>query len=320
MPSVSVIIPNYNHARYLPQRIESILQQTFFDFECIILDDASTDNSKEIIEAYAAKDARISFYPSSVNSGSPFIQWNKGVRLAKNEFVWIAESDDSCSPILLESLLNCHLKNMDIGLAYCQSLAMDEKGNIHGSWENFTDEISEDFFKENFVMEGMEFINRFLIYRNVIPNSSAVLFKKSLFENAGCSDETLATNSDWFTWLKMLVNQKVAFIATPHNMFRHHAESVIAKLHSAKTPDYKEQYDRTMRLCFQAWCKRNNVKLKKRIQSVNRQLISYDTANRALHQYRNGKKIKGFLDIVKVSVFPRFTLGYLRRIVKMAGK
>jgi glycosyltransferase involved in cell wall biosynthesis len=117
MPSVSVIIPNYNHARFLSERIESVLQQSFTDFECIVLDDGSTDNSRGIIEGYAARDARIKFYPSQINSGSPFVQWNKGVQLAKHDLIWIAESDDSCDADLLASLVNIHLQNPGIGLA-----------------------------------------------------------------------------------------------------------------------------------------------------------------------------------------------------------
>ncbi len=81
---ISVIIPNYNHAFYLEQRIESILSQNFKDFEVIILDDKSTDNSKEIIEKYRNHPPHIStIIYNEANSGSTFIQWNKGVSLSK---------------------------------------------------------------------------------------------------------------------------------------------------------------------------------------------------------------------------------------------
>ncbi|MBC7887149.1 MAG: glycosyltransferase family 2 protein [Ferruginibacter sp.] len=318
MPKVSVIIPNYNHGRYLPQRIGSVLRQSFTDFECIILDDASTDNSREVIESYAAKDERISFYPSANNTGSTFIQWNKGVHLAKNELIWIAESDDSCTPGLLRSLVNCHLQNNDIGLAYCQSMGINEAGNVTGSWKEFTEGMDDDLFNENFVMEGMEFIRRFLVHKNVIPNASAVVFKKNVFMQAGAAVESLPTNSDWLTWLKILVNKKLAFVAGPHNMFRQHPESVIAKHSSAHTTFYKEQYDHTMRLLFEAWCKQNKVRLKKEILSVNHQYISYDTGNRGLYSFHNGKWLQGLMDIARASVSPHFTLGYIRKMFREA--
>src|SRR5215472_4105163 len=104
MPKVSVIIPNYNHARYLQQRIDTVLGQTFQDFEVILLDDCSTDESRSIISEYA-KDPRVRTEFNEVNSGSTFKQWNKGVRLARGEYVWIAESDDYADKRFLEKLV-----------------------------------------------------------------------------------------------------------------------------------------------------------------------------------------------------------------------
>ena len=94
MPKVSVIIPNYNHALFLEQRLESVLNQTYQDFEVIFLDDASTDSSRAVFTKYAnhPKISHIIF--NETNSGYPFKQWNKGVNLAMGEYIWIAESDD----------------------------------------------------------------------------------------------------------------------------------------------------------------------------------------------------------------------------------
>ena len=97
MPAVSVIVPNYNHARFLRRRIDTILGQTFLDFELILLDDCSTDNSRDILTAYA-DDSRVRIEFNATNSGSTFKQWNKGVRLGKGKYVRIAESDDYADP------------------------------------------------------------------------------------------------------------------------------------------------------------------------------------------------------------------------------
>ena len=91
---VSIIVPNYNHARFLPERLNSIFNQTFQDYEVILLDDASTDNSVEILNRYAANPKVSHFIVNQENSGSPFKQWKRGIDLARGEFVWIAESDD----------------------------------------------------------------------------------------------------------------------------------------------------------------------------------------------------------------------------------
>src|SRR5271166_9524 len=84
MPRVTVVTPNYNHARYLPQRLNSILAQTYQDFELIILDNASTDNSREVIELYV-KDPRVTAIVNAENNGSTFKQWKLGLSHANGE-------------------------------------------------------------------------------------------------------------------------------------------------------------------------------------------------------------------------------------------
>ena len=93
-PLISIIIPNYNHALYLKQRIDSVLNQTFQDFELIILDDCSTDNSREIIERYRGNPKITQIIYNKKNSGGVFKQWIKGIEKVKGEYVWIAERDD----------------------------------------------------------------------------------------------------------------------------------------------------------------------------------------------------------------------------------
>jgi glycosyltransferase involved in cell wall biosynthesis len=104
-PLVSVIIPNYNHAAYLNERIDSVLNQTFRDFEVILLDDCSTDNSREIIESYRGHEKISQIEYNEVNSGSTFIQWKKGLDLAQGDWIWIAESDDVASNEFLSNAI-----------------------------------------------------------------------------------------------------------------------------------------------------------------------------------------------------------------------
>ena len=99
---VSVIIPNYCHARFLNRRIDSVLNQTYDDFEVIILDDCSTDNSRDIIETYRHHPRVSHIVYNEKNSGSTFVQWDKGFELAQGQYIWIAESDDEAAPTFLE--------------------------------------------------------------------------------------------------------------------------------------------------------------------------------------------------------------------------
>ena len=106
-PLVSVVIPNYCHSKYLEQRIESVINQTYKNIEIIILDDCSPDEgaSKAVIEKYRNKPLISHIVYNEVNSGSTFKQWNKGIVLAKGELVWIAESDDFAKETMLEELV-----------------------------------------------------------------------------------------------------------------------------------------------------------------------------------------------------------------------
>ena len=120
IPRVSVVIPNYNHARFLRRRIETVLQQTFQDFELILLDDCSTDESRSIISSYA-NNPKIRVEFNLVNSGSTFKQWNKGVGLARGEYVWIAESDDYSDARFLEQLVGVLDPKPEVAFAFCRS-------------------------------------------------------------------------------------------------------------------------------------------------------------------------------------------------------
>jgi glycosyltransferase involved in cell wall biosynthesis len=316
LPGVSVVIPNYNHARYLEQRIVSVLQQSYQDFEVIILDDASTDESRTIIDSFVGKDHRITFYPSLQNSGSTFIQWNKGVQLAKADLVWIAESDDVAEPDFLARMVTTHVCNAKVALVYCQSNRMNAAGKITGTWKTFTDDLDQELFGRDFMMKGIDFIEKFLIHKNVIPNASGAVFKKDVYLEVLGADERLKSNSDWLTWLKLLVKHDVAFLAQPLNNFRHHSESVIARFASGTGKNYKERYDLTLRKAFEAFCAASGQKVRPKILQQNKKYQSFDYGNKGLYEFNQGQYMSGLANIVRASISARPTLGYLKRLIK----
>src|SRR5215472_5279718 len=130
-PKVSVVVPNYNHARFLRQRLGSIVEQTYQDFELILLDDCSTDDSRTILEEYM-HDARVRLEFNQTNSGNAFKQWNRGMTLAQGEYVWVAESDDYADPQLLERLVTVLDANPAVMLAYCRSWRVNEVDQKEG--------------------------------------------------------------------------------------------------------------------------------------------------------------------------------------------
>jgi len=226
MPKVSVIIPNYNHARFLEKRIKSVLNQTYRSIEVIFLDDASTDNSKELFERYARDCGVIRGVFNKVNSGSVFKQWNKGVRESKGEYVWIAESDDYADEHFLEKLVDILDKNPGIGLAYSHSWQIDENDNVRSKLKSWLFELEPERWKKGFMNSGKDECARYLMFGNTIPNASAVLIRRSVYQKVGGAPEEMKLNGDWMLWSKILLVSDIAFIADPLNYFRSHANTV----------------------------------------------------------------------------------------------
>ncbi|MGV6829982.1 MAG: glycosyltransferase family 2 protein, partial [bacterium] len=127
-PKISIIVPNYNHEKYIEQRLFSIFNQTYQDFEVILLDDASTDKSPEILKSYEHHEKVQSLIINDSNSGSPFLQWQRGIQLSKGDLIWIAESDDYCELNFLEILVNQKSKNTN--LIYSQSTDVNELNEV----------------------------------------------------------------------------------------------------------------------------------------------------------------------------------------------
>jgi glycosyltransferase involved in cell wall biosynthesis len=224
VPKVTVIIPNYNHARYLDRRIRSVLDQTYQDFEVIYLDDASTDDSNAVFRQYA-DDPRFTAVYNQINSGSTFKQWNRGMRRARGEYVWFAESDDYADERLLEELVIRLDRDPRVGLAYCQSWEVDEHDRNMGSMEQWIAEAGETRWQRDFINDGREECRRSFLFKNTIPNASGVLFRRAVYEQVGGTDETMRLCGDWLLWIKILLVADIAFVARPLNYFRTHART-----------------------------------------------------------------------------------------------
>ena len=226
LPKVSVIIPNYNHARFLPQRIESVLKQSFSDIEVLLMDDCSTDNSVEVLKKYAAQDKRIRLILNEQNSGSTFAQWNKGVAEARGEYVWIAESDDYCECTLLETLVPILDKHKNVGIAFAQSYIVDDNSEIINSFnENYKYIYKSTRWEHDFMIEGKKECSQYLIFSNTIPNASGALMRKSVYLECGGAETKWRLNGDWFFYVKMLLKSDLAYVSTHLNYFRKHVQT-----------------------------------------------------------------------------------------------
>ena len=177
---VSVIIPNYNYEKFIEERIDSVVKQTYPIYELIILDDCSTDNSvnkiKKIIKKY--NNINIKLEINKKNSGSVFSQWQKGFNEAKGDYIWIAEADDSCNPKFLENVMK-GFDNEDVVISYSESMRIDENNCIIStSCRDWMIGVSETRWKKSYINSSEKEITEALSICNTIPNVSAVVFKK----------------------------------------------------------------------------------------------------------------------------------------------
>jgi glycosyltransferase involved in cell wall biosynthesis len=226
IPLVTIIVPNYNHGDFLSKRLDSIFQQTFRDFEVILLDDASDDNSVNILQEYANKyNEKIShFIINKINTGSPFKQWEKGIRLAKGSYIWIAESDDWAELDFLEKLLSNNKTDNNTVIIFSNS-------NVIENNEIKMTMVDDIMSGESSLSFPGEYIIRSWILRSVNPqirigNASSAIFKKDhaikFLATEGLNFVKFKKAGDRFFWAALLVDHNAVFVEKPLNNFRRH--------------------------------------------------------------------------------------------------
>ena len=211
-PLVSVIIPNYNHARYLDERIQSILNQTYQNFELIILDDKSTDNSLELINKYKNNSHVSCVVINEENSGSTFKQWHKGFELAKGELIWIAESDDKCEKEFLSALVPFFERDDSCVLAYVKSVFMQDDGSYQHT----------ELGKAPELFQGVDFIEKKMAFGNSIVNASSAIFSKAVAQRVNKRYMEYKGAGDWLFWIEIAEQGNVGIDYRELNFFRIH--------------------------------------------------------------------------------------------------
>jgi len=220
---VSVIVPNYNHAGFLRQRIDSVMNQTYNNLELILLDDCSTDNSREVIESYR-HDPRVSHVVlNEVNSGSTFAQWKRGLEFAAGEYVWIAESDDYASDDFLATLVPLLEANPGAALAFAGSLMVDAMSNTipHLDWDRYRAGQPEVE-----VYSGDELMRRKLLWTANVYNASQAVFRRSMAPEIEPCQLRMRYCGDWLFWANLATRGGAVEVRRKLNRFRQHAAKV----------------------------------------------------------------------------------------------
>lgn len=214
---VSVIIPNYNHAEFLGYRIDSILNQSYQDFELIILDDCSTDNSRKVLEGYRNSPKISQIIYNETNSGSTFKQWDKGIALAKGDWIWIAESDDWCEANFLETIMSGLSANPDCVLGYCQSYCVVNDNEIR--FQSHHSKLLE-------YCDGVSFIKNYMLNGNAIFNASMAVWKKEKYKTLSQAFTGYRFCGDWLFWIELASQGEVMISGRLLNYFRKHDRDV----------------------------------------------------------------------------------------------
>lgn len=223
-PTVSVIVPAYNHAPYLRERIESILHQTFQDFELILLDDCSPDDSARILRSYENHPKVKGVIVNDRNSGSTFAQWKKGLSLAEGRYVWIAESDDSSSSDFLSEMVGILEANQEAQMAFCGSVMIDAEGREirdmdWDRWKKGDPEIE--------IRDANSLIASHLLFTSNIYNAGQVLMRRDALPEITDQQTHMRYCGDWLFWVNLLAGARKGIIVRKKlNRFRQHDRKV----------------------------------------------------------------------------------------------
>lgn len=196
---ISVIIPTFNHSRFVSDAINSVLAQTYKNLEVIIVDDGSTDNTREVLKKYGSKIK----YIYQNNKGLSAAR-NIGIKFSKGEFIAILDADD----IWLSRKLELQMKMMEectssTGVVSCGVYIIDEEGKI-----------IKEFVRKNYLSK-INFFNELIIKNIVSGGGSCALIRRVCFEKVGMFDENLKSAEDWDMWLRISKYFDIKYVEIP---------------------------------------------------------------------------------------------------------
>jgi len=200
-PFVSVCVPTYNDSNYLKKSLRSIINQTYKNLEILVCDNASTDDTKQVVDLF--KDERIRYY-KSLKTTSCITNWNFGLKMAKGEYIAIYHSDDIYEPEIIEREVSFLLSNFSVGAVFSLDKLINENDRSIRNGIGLPKNI-----------KNMNVIDFYVLFHELLKKSGSFLItptfmtKKSVLDHVGLFDETLkygdsdGSGSDMAMWLKI---------------------------------------------------------------------------------------------------------------------
>jgi glycosyltransferase involved in cell wall biosynthesis len=217
MPVVSIIVPCYNASKFARQSVESILRQSFEDFELILVEDASKDNTAEVLRDLAGRDSRIRLFIHNKNLGVSRSR-NDGLRAARGDYIAFCDADDVWKPEKLKFQIELLSRNPSYNITYCNSQIIDETGAPTG--QLFSDQFpppnnpSGDLFEE-------------LTVTNFINTQTVMARRCSLGDNL-FFDESIRCGEDWWLWIRLSRSHRFLYERQALAEYRVHPQSTVS--------------------------------------------------------------------------------------------
>ena len=224
-PLVSFVVPCYKLAHLLPQCVNSILKQTYRNFEILIMDNCSPDNTPEV--AASLHDPRVQHIRNETNLGH-VRNFNKGISTARGKYVWLLSPDDwLATSETLERYVDLMEKNPGVGFAFCRAIEVDGSKEIGiASWT--------DLGEEDRVWQGPRFFLR-LIQGDCVVLSAAMV-RKECYEKYGMFSLEMPHANDWYLWCVLSLHYQVGYLAEPMLFVRMHEESLTSAFNQGGNP------------------------------------------------------------------------------------
>ena len=219
IPTVSFIVPCYNLAHLLPQCIKSILSQTYSDFEVLIMDDCSPDNTAEVARSF--KDRRVRHVRNEPNLGH-LRNYNKGINLARGRYIWLISADDFLRrTYVLERYVALLDRHPNVGYAFCAGVGMRNGQE--------TNVIQYSVYQDHdLIVPGHVLLKR-LLRANIVLAASG-LVRRSCYEEISVFPLDMPWAGDWYLWCLFALYHDAAFFADPMVCYREHDLSMTNEL------------------------------------------------------------------------------------------
>ena len=207
-PTVSVIIPTYNRAHLIGKAVKSVLNQTYQDFEIIVVDDGSTDNTEEVMKSF--NNFKIRYICHSDNRGISVAR-NIGIRASRGEYIALLDSDDEWLPEKLDKQVDVlQNESPEVGVVCSWSYNIDEKGN---------------YISKRCLPKKGGYIYEDLLSTNPI-SVPTVLIRKECFNRVSLFDDLLNAQEDWDMWIRIAKYYRFALIKVPLVKYRKHSDQI----------------------------------------------------------------------------------------------